>query len=334
MVQRLQRLAHRRVVRHPPRPLHPVRAARDLGPAGARRRGAAHRGEGRPRGHVLGEPVEARLAEHPLRPLGPVLAGVLATSRSSCACTSGRRRRWSITVAGRADRLPDHAARRSTSCRPPPTSCGRRCSGSSPTSRSRCPRAGSAGSRTSSSGSTTSTASTTSGPGRTSATSCPSEVFDEHVLTCFIDDRFGVASRDVPEHGPRDVGVRLPALGLDVAVRARAGRRALRSASATHDIDRITHLNAMRHFSYDPFTDAGRAGELHRRRAAGERRRPRRRDPVHQRLEGRRPRHPRHRPRRPEVGNALPVLAALPETCPRVVRPERTWVHVRFVLPQ
>ena len=32
--------------------------------------------EGRPRGDVLREPVEARLAEHPLRPLGPVLGGV------------------------------------------------------------------------------------------------------------------------------------------------------------------------------------------------------------------------------------------------------------------
>ena len=33
-------------------------------------------GEGLPRGHVLGEPVEARLPELPLRPLGSVLAGV------------------------------------------------------------------------------------------------------------------------------------------------------------------------------------------------------------------------------------------------------------------
>ena len=49
--------------------------------------------QGRPRRHVLREPVEAGLAEPPLRPLGPVLAGVLATSRSSCACTSARRRR-------------------------------------------------------------------------------------------------------------------------------------------------------------------------------------------------------------------------------------------------
>ena len=39
-------------------------------------RGASHRGHGRARRDVLGEPLEARLAEHPLRPLGSVLAGV------------------------------------------------------------------------------------------------------------------------------------------------------------------------------------------------------------------------------------------------------------------
>ena len=64
-----------------PRPLHPVLAAGDLGSRGAGRRGAPHRRQGRPRGHVLGEPVEARLAEHPLRPLGPVLAGVQRRGR-------------------------------------------------------------------------------------------------------------------------------------------------------------------------------------------------------------------------------------------------------------
>src|ERR687892_73304 len=44
----------------------------------------------------------------------------------------------------------------------------------------------------------------------------PSEVFNEHIITCFIDDHFGVASREYL------------------------------------DIDRITHLNAMRLFNFDP----------------------------------------------------------------------------------
>ena len=78
----------------PPGPVHPLLAAGDLGPRGAGGRGAPHRGQGRPRGHLLREPVEAGLAEHPLRPLGPVLAGVQRRGASSCACTSGRRRRW------------------------------------------------------------------------------------------------------------------------------------------------------------------------------------------------------------------------------------------------
>ena len=84
----------------------------------------------------------------------------------------------------------------------------------------------------------------------------PSEVFNEHVLTCFIDDRFGVASRaflnmdhvmwecDYPHSdstwpfAPETIEENL--VGCD-----------------DRDVDRITHLNAMRHFTYDPFTVLG-----------------------------------------------------------------------------
>ena len=84
----------------------------------------------------------------------------------------------------------------------------------------------------------------------------PSEVFNEHVLTCFISDKFGVASRDFlamdnvmwecdyPHSdstwpfAPEDVWTEIG--GLD-----------------DHDIDRITHLNAMNHFHYDPFPVLG-----------------------------------------------------------------------------
>ncbi len=58
------------------------------------------------------------------------------------------------------------------------------------------PRAAPAGSRTSSTASTAPTTCTTSGPARTSATSCPSEVFREHFLTCFIADPVGIELRD------------------------------------------------------------------------------------------------------------------------------------------
>ena len=87
---RVQRLAHRRVVRHLPRPVHAAVDPADLGPAAHGRRGAARREEGLPRGHVLGEPVQARLAAHLRRPLGPVLRRVRGRRARSSACTSVR----------------------------------------------------------------------------------------------------------------------------------------------------------------------------------------------------------------------------------------------------
>jgi predicted TIM-barrel fold metal-dependent hydrolase len=84
----------------------------------------------------------------------------------------------------------------------------------------------------------------------------PSEVFDEHVLTCFIDDRFGVMNRgslnmdhvmwecDYPHSdstwpfSPEQVWEHF-------------------DGASDHDIDRITHLNAMQQFSYDPFSVLG-----------------------------------------------------------------------------
>ena len=70
----VQRLAHRRVVRHLSGPVHAAGHRADLGPRAHGRRGAPGRGEGLPRGHVLREPHQARLPELPHRPLGPVLA--------------------------------------------------------------------------------------------------------------------------------------------------------------------------------------------------------------------------------------------------------------------
>ena len=67
--------------------------------------------------------------------------------------------------------------------------------GRSPTSASRCPRAAPAGSRTSSTASTAPTRCTAPGRSRTSAAGCPSEVFREHFLTCFISDPIGVELR-------------------------------------------------------------------------------------------------------------------------------------------
>jgi predicted TIM-barrel fold metal-dependent hydrolase len=99
----------------------------------------------------------------------------------------------------------------------------------------------------------------------------PSEVFNDHVLTCFIDDRFGVASHeflrmdhvmwecDYPHSdspwpfAPETVAENVVRLSDD-------------------DVNMITHLNAMKHFQYDPFSILGRenctVGAL-RRSAAG-----------------------------------------------------------------
>jgi predicted TIM-barrel fold metal-dependent hydrolase len=86
----------------------------------------------------------------------------------------------------------------------------------------------------------------------------PSEVFKERVLTCFIDDRFGVANRrflnmdnvmwecDYPHSdstwpfAPEQLWEHFE--GIDIS---------------DHDIDRITHANAMNHFSFDPFPVLG-----------------------------------------------------------------------------
>ena len=219
----LQRLAHRRVVRHLPRPLHPARHPADLGPRADGRRGAPRRGQGLPRGHVLREPREAR-ASRASTPTTGTRSGRPAATTEHGGVPAHRL----VVAAGhhrarRADRRDDHApadehraVRRRPAVVAGAAQVPRRC-------RSPCPRAASAGSRTSSSGSTTSTSTTSRGPARTSATSCPSEVFHEHVLTCFIDDAARHGDPPPPRHRPHHLGVRLPALRLHLARLARDG---------------------------------------------------------------------------------------------------------------
>ncbi len=56
-----------------------------------------------------------------------------------------------------------------------------------------------------------------------------------------------------PQHRPHHLGVRLPALGLDVATLARAARTRA-GGHPDDEIDKITHENAMRIFQFDPFS--------------------------------------------------------------------------------
>ncbi len=49
----------------------------------------------------------------------------------------------------------------------------------------------------------------------------PSEVFLDRIVTCFIDDAFGIAEPRPPQHEHGDLGVRLSPLGFDMAAVAR-----------------------------------------------------------------------------------------------------------------
>jgi predicted TIM-barrel fold metal-dependent hydrolase len=80
----------------------------------------------------------------------------------------------------------------------------------------------------------------------------PSEVFAEHFWTCFIDDRAGVRNRDV-------IGVDRIMWEMDYphsdSTWPSAPEQLWDSVEGLPDdeINKITHLNAMRAFSFDPF---------------------------------------------------------------------------------
>ncbi|MGH9228197.1 MAG: amidohydrolase family protein [Acidimicrobiales bacterium] len=99
----------------------------------------------------------------------------------------------------------------------------------------------------------------------------PSEVFNEHVVTCFIDDHFGVASREFLNMDRVCWECDYPHSDSTWPTAPETLAKQLDGVS-DHDIDRITHLNAMRLFSFDPFGVRPReectVGAL-RQRAAG-----------------------------------------------------------------
>jgi len=81
----------------------------------------------------------------------------------------------------------------------------------------------------------------------------PSDVFREHIVTCFIDDDAGVKNRHL--------------IGLDTltwecdyphsdSTWPHAPEKLWRSLKdlPKDEVDKITHLNTMRHFQYDPFS--------------------------------------------------------------------------------
>ncbi len=99
----------------------------------------------------------------------------------------------------------------------------------------------------------------------------PSEVFNEHVITCFIDDHFGVASREFLNMDRVCWECDHPHSDSTWPTAPETLAKQLDGVS-DHDINRITHLNAMRLFCFDPFSVRPReectVGAL-RERAAG-----------------------------------------------------------------
>jgi predicted TIM-barrel fold metal-dependent hydrolase len=85
----------------------------------------------------------------------------------------------------------------------------------------------------------------------------PSEIFKQHVITCFIDDKFGLKNRD-------DVGIDMITWECDYphsdSVWPHSPESLFDNAQDLSDVEinKITHLNAMREFSYDPFAILGR----------------------------------------------------------------------------
>jgi predicted TIM-barrel fold metal-dependent hydrolase len=84
----------------------------------------------------------------------------------------------------------------------------------------------------------------------------PSEIFNEHVLTCFIDDKFGLASR---EHLNMDMVTWECDYPHSDSNWPKSPEVLAQSVLELNDeeIDKVTHLNAMRQFSYDPFQVLG-----------------------------------------------------------------------------
>ena len=96
----------------------------------------------------------------------------------------------------------------------------------------------------------------------------PSQVFLERTVLCFIDDAFGVENRHHLNMENIMLGVRLPALGLDVADGAGARDEVPRRTCRTTEINKITYENAMRIFQLRPVRTPADARSARSRRSA------------------------------------------------------------------
>ena len=81
----------------------------------------------------------------------------------------------------------------------------------------------------------------------------PSQVFNDRIITCFIDDAFGVASRGFMNIDNITWECDYPHSDSTWPTAPEALMKYLDGVS-DQDINKMTHLNAMKHFSFDPFS--------------------------------------------------------------------------------
>ena len=84
----------------------------------------------------------------------------------------------------------------------------------------------------------------------------PSEVFNEHILTCFIDDKFGMDSRRALDVDMVTWECDYPHSDSNWPESPEVLAQSMVGVS-DEDVDKITHLNAMKHYNYDPFSVLG-----------------------------------------------------------------------------
>lgn len=80
----------------------------------------------------------------------------------------------------------------------------------------------------------------------------PSQVFNEHVITCFIDDKFGLANPDFLNMDHVTYECDYPHSDTTWPQAPEVLWKSIQGLSS-ENIEKVTHLNAMKLFSYDPF---------------------------------------------------------------------------------
>ena len=97
----------------------------------------------------------------------------------------------------------------------------------------------------------------------------PSQVFDEQVICCWIDDPVGVEMRHKMNVDMICWECDYPHSDSTWPQSPEAVWKQMQAANVSDaEIDKMSHANAMRLYNYDPFSVLGGRGELQRRRAA------------------------------------------------------------------